>query len=171
MDIILLSTAVAPKFVSGDLHLMPVADLEEALRHVKRNLHGHMPTILALRKLCPDLPDPVREFWDGTGLALAVRPRGGVRGGGDVELTINDLECVYVEFSEKGWPPLHLELHYDDDPLGLDLSLKLRPSEFDRHKWGCPRCGWPLDRGDDQGDGGVTCVCGAWVPLPSFDPA
>lgn len=43
---------------------------------------------------------------------------------------------------------------------------QLSPSEFDADKWGCPRCDWPLDPADDMGDGGVTCACGAWVPLP-----
>jgi hypothetical protein len=42
----------------------------------------------------------------------------------------------------------------------------LNPSSFDEKYWGCPRCEWPLNPEDDRGDGGVTCACGAWVPLP-----
>ena len=37
-------------------------------------------TVEVLRTLCPTLPEAKRGFWDGTGTALAVRPRGGVRG-------------------------------------------------------------------------------------------
>lgn len=43
---------------------------------------------------------------------------------------------------------------------------QLTRSKIDPAKWGCPRCGWPLDPQDDIGDGGVTCPCGGWVPLP-----
>lgn len=43
----------------------------------------------------------------------------------------------------------------------------LTPSPYDPRFWGCPRCdGWPLNPADDQGDGGITCTCGVWVPLP-----
>ncbi|MHC4397139.1 MAG: hypothetical protein ACYS1A_15980 [Planctomycetota bacterium] len=42
----------------------------------------------------------------------------------------------------------------------------LKPSRFDSRYYGCPRCDWPLNPADDCGDGGVTCACGAWVPLP-----
>jgi len=48
---------------------------------------------------------------------------------------------------------------------------ELKVSKLDQNKWGCPRCGWPLFREDDMGDGGVTChSCKAWVPLPDEDP-
>ena len=44
----------------------------------------------------------------------------------------------------------------------------LKPSSFDNRYWGCPNCDWPLNPEDDQGDGGVTCACGGWVPLPEI---
>lgn len=44
---------------------------------------------------------------------------------------------------------------------------ELKPSPFDRSKWGCPRCGWPLDPADDIHEtGNVLCACGAYVSLP-----
>lgn len=30
----------------------------------------------------------------------------------------------------------------------------------------CPRCGWVLHRNDDNGDGFITCACGASVEIP-----
>lgn len=98
---ILLSTVVAPVFAAGDLHLTPVAITPDLLARVRRNLCGHPVTDGVLRSIYPSLPAPERAFWDGTGVGLAVRPRGGVRGAqasGDTQVTLNDLEAVLVEW-------------------------------------------------------------------------
>lgn len=46
------------------------------------------------------------------------------------------------------------------------------PSEFDPNYYGCPKpgCDWPLahDTGEWEDTGGVTCACGAFVPLPDI---
>jgi hypothetical protein len=48
--------------------------------------------------------------------------------------------------------------------------MALEPSEFDQNKYGCPRCGFPLDpdTGEWEDTGGVTCACGGFVPLPDI---
>lgn len=61
--------------------------------------HGHAATVEVLCTLCSTLPEAKRGFWDGTGTALAVRPRGGVRGAsatGDTAVTLDDLEAVLI---------------------------------------------------------------------------
>lgn len=100
MDVTLLSTAVVPHFEAGLLRVEPLdpQHLPTVLRRVTRNLCGHPATIAMLRELCPTLPEPERGVWDGTGIAVAVRPRGGVRGGGDVQVTIADLEVAVVKW-------------------------------------------------------------------------
>lgn len=51
--------------------------------------------------------------------------------------------------------------------------MTLKPSGFDPDFYGCPKsnCDWPLDptmgEWEDTG-GGVTCACGAFVPLPDI---
>ena len=98
--ITLTSTIVVPAFANGHLHVMRVdgADvLASLLDKVAVNLHGHPATVEVLRSLCADLPEAKRGFWDGTGRALAVRPRGGVRGAGatgDTAVTVEDLEAA-----------------------------------------------------------------------------
>lgn len=101
-EVTLLSTAVVPRFEAGTLRVEPVdlADLPAILRRVTRNLCGHPATNDVLKTLCPTLPVPERGFWDGTGVAVAVRPRGGVRGGhqSDVAVTVDDLEAAVVKW-------------------------------------------------------------------------
>ena len=97
----LISTVVAPSFTSGTLvvHAVDHNKLADLLGQVTVNLHGHAATVDVLRTLCPTIPEAKRGFWDGTGTALAVRPRGGVRGAsanGDTAVTLDDLEAVLV---------------------------------------------------------------------------
>jgi len=104
--ITLTSTIVVPAFANGRLHVMRVdgADvLASLLDKVAVNLHGHPATVEVLRSLCADLPEAKRGFWDGTGRALAVRPRGGVRGAGamgDTTVTVEDLEAAIFWWEE-----------------------------------------------------------------------
>ena len=54
--------------------------------------------------MCADLPEARRGFWDGTGRALAVRPRGGVRGAtttGDTAVTVEDLEAAVFWWEQE----------------------------------------------------------------------
>ena len=97
--ITLVSTVVAPKFEAGRLELEAVDReyLLALLPRVTRNLCGHPMTDAVLRALCPSLPQPERAFWNGEGHALAVRPKGGIRGAhqeGDTEVTLDNLEAV-----------------------------------------------------------------------------
>lgn len=132
-EVVLLSTAVAPTFKPGNLKLYPVEDHGKALAMITRNLHGHAPTVTALRQICPTLPDAVREFWDGQGLALAIRPEGGIRGGGDVDPDVLEWTwVVWEEVPERGYLRLPGQ------------TTELSPSPYDKKKWGCPVCGWPL---------------------------
>jgi len=101
MPITLVSTAVVPAFAHGQLTVVPVELNADMLSQVGRNLHGHAATVACLRDLAPDLPQAERGFWDGTGLALAVRPRGGVRGAGqagDTPVGLADLEAVMISW-------------------------------------------------------------------------
>lgn len=106
--ITLLSTVVAPAFAQGSIDISPVdaEQLPALLAQVSRNLCGHPVTDTVLRAIYPALPALVREFWDGRGVALAVRPRGGVRGStkeGDTPVTLADLEAVTVRWRPQRW--------------------------------------------------------------------
>lgn len=46
----------------------------------------------------------------------------------------------------------------------------LKPSEFDTTKWGCPKCGFPVDYPEEETEQGNSCSCGVWVALPHFRP-
>ena len=73
-------------------------DLTECLWGVCQNFHGHAPTIAVLEALAGrTLPTSIRGFWDGEGYGLSVRPKAGVRGGGDREVHIEDLEAVLYQ--------------------------------------------------------------------------
>ena len=103
--ITLISTVVAPTFKSGTLTVTEVnrdvESLESLLSKVTFNLHGHAATVAVLKKIMPTLPEAVRGFWDGNTLALAVRPRGGVRAAnstGDTQVTLGDLEIALVSW-------------------------------------------------------------------------
>ena len=96
---ILLSTVVAPSFVSGSISLVRVDITPELLAQVTRNLCGHPVTIGVLKDIYPGLPNQEKAFWNGEGEALAIRPKGGVRGAsatGDTQVTLDDLEAVLV---------------------------------------------------------------------------
>lgn len=74
-----------------------IAALNRATDDDKFLNHGHAATVDVLREIAPSLPEARRGFWDGTGRALAVRPRGGVRGAsatGDTAVTVDDLEAA-----------------------------------------------------------------------------
>ena len=103
-NLTLTSTAVVPSFSHGQLTVVPVEINADILAQVERNLHGHGLTVDALRGLCLELPTAERGFWDGTGTALAIRPKGGVRGAGtsgDTPVQIADLEAVLIS-----WKPI-----------------------------------------------------------------
>lgn len=104
-SITLVSTVVAPVFASGRLHLEVVDRnyLLQLLPLVSRNLCGHPITDSVLRAVCPSLPQPERAFWNGEGLALAVRPRGGIRNAraeGDTEVTLAEVEAVLFRWEQ-----------------------------------------------------------------------
>ena len=105
--ITLTSTIVVPAFADGRLHVMRVDGpdvLASLLDKVATNLHGHLATVDVLRSLCADLPEARRGFWDGTGRALAVRPRGGVRGAsaaGDTAVTVEDPEAAIFWWEQE----------------------------------------------------------------------
>lgn len=93
----LVSTVVAPSFDDAKIVVKSVSleDVPDLLGQVGRNLCGHPLTSGILKEVFPELPEPVREFWDGTGRALAARPKGGVRSAsqnGDTEVSLADLE-------------------------------------------------------------------------------
>lgn len=103
-DITLVSTAVVPAFRSGTLvvHAVDHNKLADLLSQVTVNLHGHAATVEVLRALYPELPEAQRGFWDGTGRALAVRPRGGIRAAGatgDTAVRLEDLEAALITWS------------------------------------------------------------------------
>lgn len=102
--IVLTSTVVVPSFESQvvDVTNLTKEGFITMLSKVSENYCGHPITIGVLKKHCPTLPEKNGQFWDGVGLALAARPKAGVRGAstnGDTEVTIDDLEfCMfYVE--------------------------------------------------------------------------
>lgn len=97
----LLSTVVAPSFTNGTLTVTPVELTTELLAQVERNLCGHPITTELLKSLFPYLPEAEKAFWDGSTLGLSVRPRGGVRGGGDVEISWDSLECAVVTWCDQ----------------------------------------------------------------------
>lgn len=108
-EIYLLSTVVAPTFKSGLLKMETISqeELINCLRAIKpgNNLCGHPVTSNLLKQLAPGLPEPVRGFWSGNGMGLAVRPRNGIRAAasnGDTQLTdLSELEWVSVTFRSK----------------------------------------------------------------------
>lgn len=108
-ELYLLSTVVAPTFQEGRIELKPITreELIGCLRRVKpgHNLCGHPITSNLLKGLVPELPEPVRDFWKGDGMGIAVRPRNGVRSSassGDTNLSdLSDLEWITVTFYIK----------------------------------------------------------------------
>jgi hypothetical protein len=103
MNIYLLSTVVAPSFKSATIKVTELTRDEFllALAGVNVNLCGHPATIQVLRQHFPTLPEPQKAFWQGDGIALAARPKGGVRGAsvaGDTPVTIDELEFCKIEY-------------------------------------------------------------------------
>lgn len=93
----LCSTVVVPSFCSQTLRVEALTpeQFRELLSGVTRNLCGHPVTNAVLCAECPTLPGFEKAFWNGEGVALAARPRGGVRGAsqsGDTQVTFSDLE-------------------------------------------------------------------------------
>jgi len=102
----LLSTVVAPSFKSARLEIRELTRDEflARLKLVDVNLCGHPLTNQVLREVCPTLPEPQKAFWQGDGIAIAARPRGGVRGAsanGDTKVTLDDLEFCELKYSTE----------------------------------------------------------------------
>jgi hypothetical protein len=100
----LLSTVVAPSFKSARLEIRELTRDEFIARLglVTTNLCGHPVTNRVLRDVCPTLPEPQKAFWQGDGVAIAARPRGGVRGAsvtGDTPVSLDDLEFCELKYS------------------------------------------------------------------------
>ena len=98
----LVSTIVAPAFTDCTISVkaLTAEAFADLLPHVTKNMCGHPLTIAALTEAFPNLPPQERGFWDGRGVALAARPKGGVRGAvasGDTAVSLADLE--FVEFT------------------------------------------------------------------------
>jgi hypothetical protein len=101
MSTYLLSTIVAPSFESAVIDVIALSKEEflELLQQVTDNLCGHPVTNAMLRAEHPSLPEPEKRFWRGDGVAIAARPRGGVRGAsvtGDTQVTLDDMEFARV---------------------------------------------------------------------------
>lgn len=105
-EIFLLSTVVAPAFVSGSLILIHLSkeELVGYLKEVKpgNNFCGHPATNNFLKKIIGELPEPTRGFWNGDGIGIAVRPKNGVRGAaaqGDTTINnFSDMEWIMIKF-------------------------------------------------------------------------
>jgi len=98
----LLSTVVAPDFETA-LCVKIKLSKEEAidlLPDVVKSFCGHPVTDGVLRSLVPTLPVAEKgKFWNGEGVGLCARPRGGVRLSaqkGDTEVTLEDLEFCLI---------------------------------------------------------------------------
>ncbi len=140
-SVTLLSTVVTPRFAAGNLRLMPVAGalLDGWLAAVTRNLCGHPVTDRVLRAAVSTLPVPERAFWDGQGMGLAVRPKGGVRNAaaeGDTSVvSIEDLEAVLVE-----WIPAPIEGSEERSQREFHARVAHNPYRVDRESFlGNPR--------------------------------
>lgn len=100
-SITLCSTVVVPSFDDAmvTIRKMTKKEFVAALKKVTRNLCGHPVTSAVLRAACPTLPESERAFWNGDGIAIAARPKGGVRNGreNEAQITIDDLEfCKFI---------------------------------------------------------------------------
>lgn len=106
MKTYLLSTVVAPSFVTATITVTNLTR-DEFLFHLTQvdvNLCGHPVTSRILREVCPTLPEQQKAFWQGDGLAIAARPRGGVRGAsvnGDTQVSLEDLEFCRIEYCSR----------------------------------------------------------------------
>lgn len=103
----LLSTVVVPSFkdcfvlVKG----LNVTEFLDLLKDASANYCGHPLTWQVLAPYVPNLAPAERgKFWDGEGIGIAARPKGGVRvatQNGDTEVTLDDLEFVYFEIAKS----------------------------------------------------------------------
>lgn len=59
--------------------------------------------------------------------------------------------------------------NFKDEKKRRDKNM-LSPSKFDRSKWGCPKCGFPIDYSEEETEQGNYCACGVWVALPNHSP-
>lgn len=98
----LLSTIVAPAFTDCTIRVQALHRDEflVLLAAAEQNYCGHPLTWAVLAPHTTDLPAAERgKFWDGTGIAIAARPKGGVRNAtvnGDTQVTLADLEfCMF----------------------------------------------------------------------------
>jgi hypothetical protein len=139
----LISTIVCPTFQLGTLRVgRPITDpelLRKLLSHVWRNFSGHPKTTAVLRTVYPEIPDKdeLHKFWTGTGVAIAARPRGGVRNAsqnGDTEVTISDLEIVPFVWSTNRKPEIYLQ---ECGKCGHTVLFREQPSRLDNY---CKRC-------------------------------
>lgn len=99
----LLSTVVAPSFRNATITITELTQDEflRQLSQVNVNLCGHPVTNQVLRDAYPALPEPKKEFWNGDGIAIAARPRGGVRGAsvnGDTVVTLAEMEFCEIAY-------------------------------------------------------------------------
>jgi len=103
METYLLSTVVAPSFDDAVLEIKKLTQQEfvSRLPSVTTNLCGHPATVAVLKQVCPTLPEPKKAFWQGDGIGLCARPRGGIRGastGGDAQVSLDDLEFCQIVY-------------------------------------------------------------------------
>jgi len=103
-----LSTLVVPDVSRPfrvDCRPLTKEEFVSALQTVTHNYCGHPGTLEIVSQFVEDFPKTEKN-WDGGGDAIFARPKGGVRGGQDVKVTIDDLEfchytIVYPEFYWK----------------------------------------------------------------------
>ena len=118
----LCSTVVVPTFANATVRIEPLTadEFRALLPHVQHNLCGHPVTQAVLTAEYPGLPQAEKAFWNGDGVALAARPRGGVRGGaaGDTQVAFTDLEfCKF--WIETVAPDEMYDRGYDDGMFAM----------------------------------------------------
>lgn len=96
----LTSTVVAP-FSPCKVVVAPLTteQFKELCALVTHNFCGHPITLQKLQDAGVELPTAQKgQFWDMKGIALAARPKGGVRGSAEVELNaLDELEfCAFA---------------------------------------------------------------------------
>jgi len=129
----LLSTPLVPNMpgcteITVHVTRLNEQDFLEKLALVQENYHGHEPTVALLREKFPALPPTRRgEFWDGDGDAIAARPKGGVRGGGDKPVTWEDLEFFEIWVGCK----TQLEIRVSSNVKSAFTLLNFKTGESD----------------------------------------
>lgn len=96
----LTSTVIAPFQPCKLLVAQLTADEFRVLcEGVTQNFCGHPVTLQHLASAGVELPEPQKgQFWDMRGIAIAARPKGGVRGAAEVEIdALSELEfCAFI---------------------------------------------------------------------------